>query len=597
MTSISSGGEGYRAAILTVHGGEPNSHIPWLALCLARIRELTAPDEYHLFIWNDRPADTWVHEVVAGMRNVTLTTASSADRSVFPDESHLHADRLQKLYDQARSAGYQIIVTMDTDAHPLRAGWLRTLTEAVEAGAVLAGVWYEEQPDTLEPYIHPSCLMTTTRFVERNRLRFDKIGEDRHGCLRDTLCHFTTCALENQSSVHRLYRSNRNEFHHTIGGIYGDLIYHHGGGSRRNIRGRKVLGQLDLNEDRIIQQNLLLSDRAAQAMAQGYDRYIAWLSGKGCGETMAPGLIFVLGMHRSGTSCLTGALRACGCYLGEVEDSDPDNPPGGNIELPAVVRLNNQILADNRGTWDSPSATIRIQPWHAAVIADLLTSLNKQGIKAIKDPRMLLTAHAWLPLAGVCSVVGTFRHPLAVARSLARRDGMATEQALRLWCIYNSRLMRLHERFHFPLLECQFESPDRYLDELETVITCLGVSFNRAAVKAWVQPAGHSVGPSEHGVPTGCRRIYEYLQKHSVREAAAPTAITRRVSPLVFAPDGEDLYPSPLQSARRGVYESIYRLSLAYHRLPYGFRILMRKAMCRRLPVPSEDSKRGFNQK
>ena len=58
-------------------------------------------------------------------------------------------------------------------------------------------------------------------------------------------------------------------------------------------------------------------------------------------------------------------------------------------------------------------------------------------------------------------LVGTFRHPLAVAASLERRDGLALEVGLRLWQAYNERLVAAHDAAPFPLISFDLP-PDAY---------------------------------------------------------------------------------------------------------------------------------------
>ena len=53
----------------------------------------------------------------------------------------------------------------------------------------------------------------------------------------------------------------------------------------------------------------------------------------------------------------------------------------------------------------------------------------------------MLTYLAWLPLMPTHRLVVCIRHPLDVARSLERRDGMTLEQGLELWATYNQRLL------------------------------------------------------------------------------------------------------------------------------------------------------------
>jgi len=62
---------------------------------------------------------------------------------------------------------------------------------------------------------------------------------------------------------------------------------------------------------------------------------------------------FVLGMHRSGTSYLTGILEEAGLWLGEVTRVSTFNAKG-NRESPPLMRLNDAVLAANGGSWHCP---------------------------------------------------------------------------------------------------------------------------------------------------------------------------------------------------------------------------------------------------
>src|SRR5277367_6186978 len=66
--------------------------------------------------------------------------------------------------------------------------------------------------------------------------------------------------------------------------------------------------------------------------------------------------VLVLGMHRSGTSALAGALEAMGFEAGPSDDlmeGDEGNPQG-YFELRSIAALNDEVLAHYRGRWDSP---------------------------------------------------------------------------------------------------------------------------------------------------------------------------------------------------------------------------------------------------
>src|SRR5205085_1596864 len=70
--------------------------------------------------------------------------------------------------------------------------------------------------------------------------------------------------------------------------------------------------------------------------------------GRGAAEAVC-----VLGMHRSGTSCLAGTLEEAGLYLGEVIRKSPFNPKG-NRENPLIMALHEELLSANSGSWDDP---------------------------------------------------------------------------------------------------------------------------------------------------------------------------------------------------------------------------------------------------
>ena len=63
--------------------------------------------------------------------------------------------------------------------------------------------------------------------------------------------------------------------------------------------------------------------------------------------------VIVLGMHRSGTSLLTGSLEAAGLYLGEVNNEAPFNRKG-NKENESIRELNDALLERNDAAWNRP---------------------------------------------------------------------------------------------------------------------------------------------------------------------------------------------------------------------------------------------------
>ncbi|HNC96495.1 MAG TPA: hypothetical protein PKW90_10255, partial [Myxococcota bacterium] len=146
--------------------------------------------------------------------------------------------------------------------------------------------------------------------------------------------------------------------------------------------------------------------------------------------------IFILGMHRSGTSCLAALLQAAGAVLPGPVIRNWDNPHGHHEAL-TLLRLNEDVLATSGAHWLRAPERLRWTP-EQAVLRDQLLSLRPAGGPALwKDPRSLLTWPFWqagpLPLRAI----GVIRHPLAVARSLLAWRARRTRPWLLVgWCWY-----------------------------------------------------------------------------------------------------------------------------------------------------------------
>jgi len=184
--------------------------------------------------------------------------------------------------------------------------------------------------------------------------------------------------------------------------------------------------------------------------------------------------ICVLGMHRSGTSCLAGSLEFAGVHLGNVVNKSPHNAKG-NKENKALRQINEDLLAFNGGSWDRLPGQLR---WNSNLKARRDTHLA--GFKGIplwgfKDPRCLATLPFWSDALGEMHLVATVRHPATVAQSLSSRPGLAPRtEPLQLWIDYNQRLLRLcrSDTVH---LVC-FDWPEAvYLDALKRLSSILGL--------------------------------------------------------------------------------------------------------------------------
>ena len=155
--------------------------------------------------------------------------------------------------------------------------------------------------------------------------------------------------------------------------------------------------------------------------------------------------LIVVGMHRSGTSAVTGALAGLGFNMARSEDRMdwPASNPEHWESLSAAL-FNESLLAAFGGSWDAPPELP--VGWHTD--PDIVSAGDPTTVMAAaypdpgplvwKDPRLCLLLPYWRErLPGPVAVVFVGRSPLAVARSLQQRDGMDVTDGLALWERYN----------------------------------------------------------------------------------------------------------------------------------------------------------------
>src|SRR5262249_18941313 len=196
--------------------------------------------------------------------------------------------------------------------------------------------------------------------------------------------------------------------------------------------------------------------------------------------------IGVAGAHRSGTSMLTRLLHACGLYLGSKDALMPpqaDNPDGFWEHL-GFVALNDELLDALGGAWDLPpkadesfANAPRIDSLRMKARL-LIEELGSADVWGWKDPRNSLTLPFWQDLVPELKTLIMVRNPLEVAYSMRKRNGTSYAFGLRLWEIYNRRLLEAaskHERLitHYDLF---FENPEQ---ELKRIAKFIGLSDSK----------------------------------------------------------------------------------------------------------------------
>lgn len=168
--------------------------------------------------------------------------------------------------------------------------------------------------------------------------------------------------------------------------------------------------------------------------------------------SLAP--VAVIGMHRSGTSCLAGCLEDLGLSLGEVVTSAPHNKKG-NRENPRFWPVHDAVLKRVGAAWDAPPAEPVV--WTAQEKAELAAVLTDYDALprpwGFKDPRATVLLDGWFEVLPELRLIGSIRHPLAAAGSLAARNGFDLERGVAIWAVYNRALLRWRDLVDFDVID------------------------------------------------------------------------------------------------------------------------------------------------
>lgn len=163
-------------------------------------------------------------------------------------------------------------------------------------------------------------------------------------------------------------------------------------------------------------------------------------------------VLLVLGMHRSGTSLLSGLVAAAGIDLGKYLMPPADDNPRGYWENQRVVDLHERVLKHFDQSWASWKPLPKnwqddeaVKRLRGELRAILFEEFGDNTLFCIKDPRLCRLLPMWHDLAGELglSLYGAvICRPLAeVVASLQSRDGMGQAQAEALWLRYGLDLL------------------------------------------------------------------------------------------------------------------------------------------------------------
>lgn len=152
----------------------------------------------------------------------------------------------------------------------------------------------------------------------------------------------------------------------------------------------------------------------------------------------------VLGMHRSGTSSVSGTLVKLGAQAPKTLMAGNPSNLLGHFESDALTYLNEKILASAGSAWDDWRAfnqdwrtTPVANEFEQQAVATLAEEFGSAGLIAVKDPRMCRMMPFWIGVFDrtgyAVRVILPVRSPLEVATSLRLRDNFPISKGLLLW--------------------------------------------------------------------------------------------------------------------------------------------------------------------
>ena len=155
--------------------------------------------------------------------------------------------------------------------------------------------------------------------------------------------------------------------------------------------------------------------------------------------------IFVLGMHRSGTSVVARVLNLMGVYFGgeQVGTGRSDENEKGFWERRDVRDLNDDLLFSSGCDWDCiadldlDALPAETKSTFVDVAADIVLNLDAHRPWFVKEPRLCLLFPMWQQALENPFCIHVLRNPLEVAHSLRTRNGIPVRTGLALWELYN----------------------------------------------------------------------------------------------------------------------------------------------------------------
>ncbi len=244
--------------------------------------------------------------------------------------------------------------------------------------------------------------------------------------------------------------------------------------------------------------------------------------------------IIILGMHRSGTSALTGVLGRLGISLGLNLMKPTEENPKGYFENQGVNEINESILRRLDSSWHD-LFSLQKDWWKQEGISAFrekalkLIQMEFAGVDTfcIKDPRMCVLFPFWNSifeeLDTKLSYILPVRNPTEVADSLKRRHGLSIQKGIILWMnhMLNAEFYSRSGPRCFVFFEELLKNPEKTINRISKA---LGINFPKTwqeaknDIEEFLEPSLKHYNHENHAsskdilpLVTGCYQLFSEL--------------------------------------------------------------------------------------
>ena len=164
-----------------------------------------------------------------------------------------------------------------------------------------------------------------------------------------------------------------------------------------------------------------------------------------------PQIVFITGMHRSGSSALSRAMTTLGVHhSANLMRASKDNQKG-YWEDNDFISFNDYLLRRTGQLWEEPKLikTVELITLAEEKIDEasslLKDKIGNNQIICLKDPRLCNLIPFWKRICEINSAqyrfIASYRDPLSTSNSIQKRDSIDTTKALSIWCTYYINLL------------------------------------------------------------------------------------------------------------------------------------------------------------